>query len=140
VVHEVVPVVIPFKFRSFHPFKKTYCDLAKFFWWFWFWLKMESLPTSDGTLFHLLDNVFKADSNSLVIFFEYHGISDINDFMSFTEIDFNSFYMSLDNPETQLSLSIGLIKKLLSVQSWYVSRLAESDDNPLDIIYSLTPE
>jgi hypothetical protein len=108
--------------------------------WCFFWLIMESLPTSEGALLHMLDNVFKADSDSLLSFFEYHGISDINDFMSFTEVDFNSLYRSLDDPETQLSLSIGLIKKLLSVQSWYVSRLADSDDNPLDIIYSLTPE
>ena len=68
----------------------------------------------------MVEFVFPQDTDTtLLSFFEFHGIEDFDDFMSFEEIDFDKAYSNLDNPDTLLSLSTSLIKKLLSVQSWY---------------------
>jgi len=94
--------------------------------------------TPQGALVHLLEVVLTSDTDTLLSFFEYHGIEDLHDFMSFNIDDFGNSYSTLDNPDTHLSLSTSLIKKLLSVQSWYVLQLQESNDDPLVIFHSLT--
>jgi hypothetical protein len=84
--------------------------------------------------------VLTSDTDTLISFFEYHGIEDINDFMSFSVEVFGNPYSTLDNPTVLLSLSTSLIKKLLSEQSWYVSKLQEPGGATISIFYSLTPD
>ena len=101
---------------------------------------MASSETQAGALVHLIENVFSTDTDALLAFFEYHGVEDINDFMYFTVVDFGNSYSTLESPTTLLSLSTSLIKKLVSVQSWYVKQLEESNDDDFVIFYSLTTE
>jgi len=101
---------------------------------------MTSQVTPQGALVHLLEHVLTSDTDTLISFFEYHGIEDINDFMSFNVEDFGNSYSTLENPTAHLSLSTTLIKKLLSVQSWYVSQLQGKDSATIAIFYSLTPD
>ena len=101
---------------------------------------MTTSTTPQGALVHLLEHVLTSDTDTLISFFEYHGIEDINDFMSFSVEDFGNPYSTLDNPTALLSLSTSLIKKLLSVQSWYVSKLQESGGATFTIFYSLTQD
>jgi hypothetical protein len=68
---------------------------------------------------YLIEFVFPKDQDILLSFFEYNGIEDFEDVMSFDKVDFNQPYSTLDKPDTLLSLSFSLLKKLLSVQSWY---------------------
>jgi hypothetical protein len=84
--------------------------------------------------------VFPQDTDTLLSFFEFHGIEDFDDFMSFEEVDFDKHYSYLSNPDMLLSLSTSLIKKLLSVQSWYAYMLQDVDSDPVIVVYSLTPK
>jgi hypothetical protein len=86
-----------------------------------------------GALGYLVEFVFPKETDILLSFFEYNGIEDFDDFMSFNEEDLNQPYSTLSNPDTLLSLSPALIKKLLSVQSWYGYML---QDDPTIIVYS----
>jgi hypothetical protein len=63
----------------------------------------------------MVECVFPQDKDTLLSFFEIHGMEDFDDFMSFKEIDFDKIYSELSKPDTLLSLSTSLIKKLLSV-------------------------
>jgi hypothetical protein len=77
-----------------------------------------SVTSSEGALAYLIEFVFPKDQDILLSFFKY-GIEDFKDFMSFDKVDFNQPYSTLDKPDTFLIMSSSLIKKLLSVQSWY---------------------
>jgi hypothetical protein len=94
--------------------------------------------TAEGALAYLLEHVFPSDTDSLLAYCEYHGISDFDDFMSFGEIEFRKPYSALDQPDILLSLSTSLIKKLLSVQSWYGYMLQDNNNDPVLVVYSLT--
>lgn len=94
--------------------------------------------TPQGALTHLMALVLVQDTDALLAYFEHNGIEDIDDFMSFTELDFNKPYKQLNNPENLDSLSPTLVKKLLSVQTWYGSRLCDSEQDNLTTFYSLS--
>ena len=95
--------------------------------------------TTQGALAHLLEQVLPQDTDTLLSFFEYNGIEDIDDFMSFSDVDFDKSYSTIEDPTISQRLSPILIKKLMSVQSWYGSCVTESEENNLVIFYSLTP-
>jgi hypothetical protein len=61
-----------------------------------------------------------------------------DDFMSFNEEDLNQPYSTFSIPDTLLSLSPALIKKLLSVIFWHGYMLQDDDNGPIIIVYSLT--
>jgi hypothetical protein len=44
---------------------------------------------SSGALANLTEHVLTTNTNTLLQFFEFHGIEEIDDFMSFDEIDLN---------------------------------------------------
>jgi hypothetical protein len=67
----------------------------------------------EGALEYLVEFVFPKETDILLSFFKYIGIEDFDDFMSFNEEDLNQPYSTLSNPDTLLSLSPALIKKLL---------------------------
>jgi hypothetical protein len=56
--------------------------------------------------------------------------------MSFNAIDLNQSYSTLDKPNIILPLSASLIKKLISVQSWYGNMLKEETNDPVKVVYS----
>jgi hypothetical protein len=60
--------------------------------------------------------------------------------MSFEDVDFDKNYNNLSIPDMLLSLSTSLIKKLLSVQSWYAYMLQDDGNDPVIVVYSLTPK
>jgi hypothetical protein len=64
---------------------------------------------------YLVKYVFRKDTDILLSSFEYNGIEAFEDFMSFDPVDVNQPYSTLEKPDTLLSLSSSLIKKLLSV-------------------------
>jgi hypothetical protein len=70
------------------------------------------------------------DQDILFSFFEYNGIEDFKDFMSFDKVDFNQPYSTLDEPDTLLSL-------FLSVKSWYGYMLQDATNDPVKDVYSL---
>jgi hypothetical protein len=57
--------------------------------------------------------------------------------MSFNKVDFNQPYSTLEKPDTLLFLSSSLIKKLLSVQSWYGYMLQDSTNDPVQAKYRI---
>ena len=68
--------------------------------------------SSQGALAYLVEFVFPKETDILLSFFEYNGIEDFDDFMSFDEVDLNQPYSTLSNPET-------LLKKLLfTIDKW----------------------
>jgi hypothetical protein len=93
-----------------------------------------------GGLACMVEFVFPQDTDILLSFFEFHGIEDFDDFMSFDEIDFDKTYSELSKPDILLPLSTSLIKKLLSMQSWYAYMLQDDDNDPVIVVYSLTPK
>jgi hypothetical protein len=54
--------------------------------------------------------------------------------VSFDKVDFNQPYSTLDKPDTLLSLSSCLIKKLLSLQSWYGYMLHDAANDPVNTL------
>jgi hypothetical protein len=52
---------------------------------------------SEGALAYLIEYVLPKDQGIILSFFEYNGIEDFEDFMSF---DFNQTYSTLDKPDT----------------------------------------
>jgi hypothetical protein len=91
-----------------------------------------------GDLAYMVELVFPQDTDTLLSFFEFYGIEDFDDFMSFEEVEFDKHYNNLSNPDMLLSLSTSLINKLLSVQSWYAYMLQYDDNDPVNVVYSLT--
>jgi hypothetical protein len=93
---------------------------------------------SAGALAYLVECAFPKDQDTLLSFFDCNGIEDFKDFMSFHVVAFNQPWCALENPNTLLSLSSSLIKKLLSVQSWYGYRLQDETNDSVKVVYSLT--
>ena len=94
--------------------------------------------SSQGALAYMVEFVFPKETDVLIDFFDYNGVEDFDDFMSFDEVDLSKTYSKLSNPDTLLSLPPALIKKLLSVQSWYGYMLQDDNNDPIIIVYSLT--
>jgi hypothetical protein len=69
-----------------------------------------------------------------------HGVADIDDFRSFTDIEFKQTYSVSADIETPITLSTIIIKKHLSIQSWYGKSLLEFSGDPIHVFYYLTPE
>jgi hypothetical protein len=92
----------------------------------------------EGALAYSVEFVFPKETDKFLSFFEYNGIEDFDDFMSINEEDINQPYSTFSNNDTLLSLSPALIKKLLSVQSWYCCILHDDDNDPIIIVYSST--
>jgi hypothetical protein len=79
--------------------------------------------------------------DTLLQFFEYHGIEDIEDFMPFEATYFKQKYSDLTiTPDTLLALSTVLFKKRLAVQSCYALQSQDCDGEPSPIFHSLTQE
>ena len=53
--------------------------------------------TAQAALTQLLTQVLPPDSNTFSSFFEYNGIDDIDDFMSFSDVDFDKSYSTIGN-------------------------------------------
>ena len=95
---------------------------------------LEEDMTPQGALDHLVNVVLPNDTIELQTFFQFNGITDLDDFMSSSDSDFNSPYSPtiLDSNPT-LYLSSTLVKKLLSVQLWYATKLTESENDYDDL-------
>jgi hypothetical protein len=96
--------------------------------------------TSSGDLSYLVDHVLAPDRLALMAFFVLHGVIDLDDFMSFTDIDFKQTHSVSSDIDTPITLSTVSIKKLLSIQSWYNKLLLEFNGDPIHLFYSLNPE
>jgi hypothetical protein len=80
-------------------------------------LNFDQLLTVTGPSTYLFDHVMTSDKDALLAF--YKKINDIDDFMSFTDIDFKQTYSVTSNPDIRITFSTILVKIILSVQSWY---------------------
>jgi hypothetical protein len=75
-----------------------------------------------------------SDTDTLIQFFEFHGIEDIDDFMSFDATDLKQKYSDLSNaPDTLLAVSTVIIKKFLLFNPGQ-----DYDSDPFPIYFSLT--
>ena len=94
--------------------------------------------TSQGALVHLITMVLPSDSTALTDFFNHFGILDLVDFMSLTEVDFKETYSN--NVSESNYLTPMLVKKLLSVQSWYAAQMSSFPDvfEDVDTFFLLT--
>jgi hypothetical protein len=59
-----------------------------------------------------------------------HGVTDIDDFMSFTDIGYKTYGVDSE-PDTSLALSTILVKNLLSIQCWYGNCLQAFNGDPI---------
>jgi hypothetical protein len=50
--------------------------------------ELSSGTSSEGALAYLIEFVFPKDQDILLSFFQYNGIEDFEDFMSFDKVDF----------------------------------------------------
>jgi hypothetical protein len=71
---------------------------------------MSEDKSSECALSYLVECVFPNNQDILSSFFEYTGIENFEDFMSFDVVDFNQPYRTLENANTLLLLSSSLIK------------------------------
>ena len=94
--------------------------------------------TSQGALVHLITMVLPSDSTALTDFFNHFGILDLVDFMSLDEVDFKETYSNTVSESNHLTPM--LVKKLLSVQSWYAAQMSSFPDvfEDVDTFFLLT--
>jgi hypothetical protein len=82
--------------------------------------------------------VLPSDSTVLSDFFNHNGVLDLIDFMSLSEIDLKETYSNTVSESNTLSPM--LVKKLLSVQSWYAAQMTSFPDvfDDVDTFFLLT--
>jgi hypothetical protein len=103
-------------------------------------LYIDQIFIVSGVITYLVHHVMTSDKDALLAFFDIHGIDDIDDFMCFTDLDFKQNYSDTSNPAIPITLSTILVKRLLSIQSWYCHMQQEYPGEPIHLIYSLTTE
>jgi hypothetical protein len=82
--------------------------------------------TSQGALVHLITMDLPSDSTAFTDFFNDYGILDLVDFMSLDEVEFKETYSNTVS-ESNYVLPM-LVKKLLSVKSWYAAQMSSFPD------------
>ena len=65
---------------------------------------------AQGALAHLFDQVLPQDMDTLLSFFEYNSIRDIDDFILLSDVNFDESYCTIADPTTYQRLSPILIK------------------------------
>jgi hypothetical protein len=92
--------------------------------------------TSQVALIHLITMVLPSNSTELTDFFNHYGILDLVDFMSLDVVDVKETYCNTVSESN--SLSPMLVKRLLSVQSWYAAQMSSFPHVFEDTFFLLT--
>jgi hypothetical protein len=94
--------------------------------------------TSQNDLVHLITMVLPSDSAALTDFFNEYGIWDLVDFRSLDEVDFKETSSNAVSESNYLYPM--LVKKLISVQSWYAAQMSSFPDvfEDVDTCFLLT--
>jgi hypothetical protein len=87
--------------------------------------------TSESAHVHFITMVLPSDSTASTDFFNHYGILDLVDFLSLDEVDFKETYSNTVSESNYLSPL--LVKKLLSVQSWYAAQMSSFPDGFEDV-------